>query len=299
MIGMVTRSSQVVSLARFVAACLFGLLAIALLVRAAVVQRIGECVTEALPSKPTSSIRIVSHNVGQTLAHWNQIEPLLSHEDVDVVFLQEVPSSLATQVVENFKTSYPFQARGSTSGPNEIGMMTLSRYPILSTNNLRLDAEGLVEQQRLLINMRGHHLIAYNIHTTFPWLRFNRESGNSRGPSITYDDSVRGREIARLLQLVDHETLPVILAGDFNLTDHSGDYRSIAAVLTDSHKSTDRACYVSWPARSTPAVKLPFAIPIVKIDYIFHTQEFTTRASYMMKDTGSDHMPIAADIMLR
>jgi vancomycin resistance protein VanJ len=198
----------------------------------------------------------------------------------------------------HIKAQYPYHVNGPLLGEKAVGMGILSKYPIIDVTNFKLDQDGIVFQQRAEVNLLGKSIAVYNIHTTFPWIRVERDPWLSRIPWPVYDDKTRRKEIANLLLRLREEKIPFVLAGDFNLADFSEDYEELAAVLGDAYRSAGSGLGFTWPANRTPSVNIPIHRPLVRIDYIFYSNEWRAKYARTLDKTGSDHLPLFTSLDL-
>ena len=116
-----------------------------------------------------------------------------------------------------------------------VGMGILSRYPIVEHSSFKLADQGLVYRLRVVVDVDERRVAIYDIHTTFPWFR-PKPAPLLGGLSLpTYDDDTRHAEIQRLVKTLKAERYPVMLAGDFNLSDQSSDYQALLEVGLTRH----------------------------------------------------------------
>ena len=102
---------------------------------------------------------------------------------------------------------------------------------------------------------------------------------------------LQAQDVAALTQLVLTRTLPIVVAGDFNLTpwtDNLTGHRMTGLAATIPSSSPGRC---SW--RNDPL------LPFVASDHIFASPEFAKIGVVGGARQGSDHRPIIADIALR
>ncbi len=238
-----------------------------------------------------SDLRILSHNIGQDLPNYEDINALIYSSQANIVFLQEVTEDYIQHYLPNLIDIYPYQTCGPLQGKKRVGMVVLSRYPFVMVENFKLVEDGLVFQQRLLLDVNGKQIVAYNVHTTFPWINIHYPFPFNI-PWPVYEDQVRRREITELFELVEKEQQPVILVGDFNFTDQSSDYKKISGVLLDAYSDAGWGLGLTWPANRTPSVNIPSFIRLVRVDYLFHSTSLHCVNAHILPKTGSDHLPM-------
>lgn len=243
-------------------------------------------------------LSILSHNIAQDQTEYDSIEALIKHTNADIVLLQEVTSDFIKARWPRIMERYPYQVNGPLLSEKAVGMGILSKYPISNVTNFKLDKDGLVFQQRAEISLPEKRIAVYNIHTTFPWIRVERDPRLSRIPWLVYDDKIRRKEIANLLLRLRNEKMPVVLAGDFNLADLSEDYEQLTSVLGDAYRSAGSGLGFTWPAHRTPSVNILIHHPLVRIDYIFYSSEWRAMYARTLDKTGSDHLPLFTSLDL-
>ena len=236
-------------------------------------------------------------------AEWSQFEPmaaLIREANADVVALQELGAPAAQYFAERLSELYPYQALHTDSQEFIIGQGVLSRYPIVEDRYLT-EKYG---QQRTVLDVGGRRVVLYNVHPTAP---FARQSG-----TLVFDAQDRGASLHSVLELAARETDPLILAGDFNMTDRTADYARVTERYRDAFRQTGQGLGFTLPDYSTPqafafAVRLPdwlklswLPVPLLtRIDYVFHNEAFASLdAKVWPTSGGSDHRPVFARLAL-
>ncbi|MEX0754818.1 MAG: endonuclease/exonuclease/phosphatase family protein [Actinomycetota bacterium] len=90
-----------------------------------------------------------------------------------------------------------------------------------------------------------------------------------------------------LLGRVEREVQPVVLAGDFNMSDRGQAYRTVASALHDATRT-------GW-ARSTYASG-PWQVLFLRIDYVFTTPGWCSADAGVFSVPGSDHEGVVTSI---
>jgi len=208
--------------------------------------------------------------------------------DAGVVALQELTQSAAQVLGEELRPRYPYQALRPDTGFSGGGV--LSRFPILWEEPLRLSERGHT-CQHLALALPGRELHCFNVHLTAPRLR----------PwPLRYDATRREAETAALAQRLAGHPGPLVVMGDFNMTDRSAAYHRLARLLGDAFREAGagpgktfphapRIGPLRWPLWPAP-------YPIIRIDYIFHSREIATREAHLGDGDGSDHCPVIATL---
>jgi endonuclease/exonuclease/phosphatase (EEP) superfamily protein YafD len=90
-----------------------------------------------------------------------------------------------------------------------------------------------------------------------------------------------------VLDAIDREELPVVAAGDFNLTDRGRGYRRVADRLTDAMRS-------SWGAPTSR--KLGFLPLLLRIDHVFIPDGWCSDHAHHFQLAGSDHRGVVVRV---
>lgn len=244
------------------------------------------------------TLRIVTFNIWGDNQHLTEVEAWLRQVNADVVFLQEIPQTYADKGVAALKDVYPYQFNQGWA----FGNIALSRYPLITTDNFDLVGDGSrPAEQRLTIDLSGQTIALYNIHFMLPIRDAPRLSLPFDNPFINmtlkYDDGTRNHEINKLLARLKTEINPYIVAGDFNMSDQTVIYRDVAAIMRDSFREVSTGYGASWPI-SEVAGTPRFLPPLVRIDYIWHSDQFRAVDIQQGPKLGSDHLPLYGTLAL-
>ena len=235
------------------------------------------------------SLKILSHNVGWYTTKSPTLVKLIEGEQPDIVFLQETVRPHRKRVFNVLKTDYSYQIDTPPVG-------ILSKYPIVSSEILHL-ANHPETQQRAIINFNQQEIVIYNMQATGPWVKLYKILPFLRIPVYKYKQ--RFPEIQDLVKRIKQETLPVIVAGDFNMTDESQDYDSVQKVLQDTFLKSGFGFGFTWPhGLFVKRFNLKLNHPVCRIDYIWYSKHWGAKYSSVLESTESDHLPVAAELIL-
>ena len=239
------------------------------------------------------SIKVLSHNLSWYKTQSPTLLKLINQQKPDLIFLQEIVRKHTERAFTWLKADYPYQI-----GTPPVGI--LSKYPIVSSEILHL-AGHRETQQRAIIKFNQQEVVIYNMQATGPWLKISKKLGFIRIPVYKY--GLRSPEIQDLVQRVDRETLPVIVAGDFNMTDETQDYDRVQKVMQDAFRKSGWGFGFTWPQ----GWELKFLVkrsnwrlnyPVCRIDYIWYSKHWGAKSSSVLEATESDHLPITAELIL-
>jgi endonuclease/exonuclease/phosphatase family metal-dependent hydrolase len=242
-------------------------------------------------------ISILSMNVGQHLVETKSINSFILEQNTDIVLLQEITGTYIENGWKDLVEIYPYQIHGPLLSEKRVGMGILSRYPIISSDNFKLAKEGLVFQQRVVAQIDEKKVAIYNIHTTYPWFHSHQVL-----PWLTlpfYDYSVRSKEVQTLVKLLQNDKMPIIAAGDFNMTDQAQDYSYLNQILIDAFQQSGKGLGFTWPAHKNPGGNINLSTPMFRIDYILHSDDWISSSARVLSGLGSDHLPITTKLLIK
>lgn len=241
---------------------------------------------QAAPAE--SALKVVTFNLLASNRQMDDVEAWLRAQDADVILLQETFHDIGARLADAYPYSQPdpFPAGGQDR-------QILSRYPIFE----RSTGSGF---ERAVIGVDGQQVVVYNIHFGVPFMSQPRHGLGGLpypiGLAAHYDESQRNAQIEAWLALVSTETLPVIVGGDFNMSDNSLMYARVAEMLTDSFRETESGLGMTWPSQ-TRGRRLPIP-PVMRIDYVWHTDMLRALDVVVGPNNGSDHRPVVATLAL-
>jgi vancomycin resistance protein VanJ len=239
------------------------------------------------------SIKILSHNVCWSTTQSPTLLKLIQKQKPDIIFLQEIVPKHTKRVFTWLKADYPYQI-----GTPPVGI--ISKYPIVSSEILHL-ANHRETQQRAIIKFKEQEVVIYNMQATGPWFKRDNILRFLKLPVYNYDK--RSAEIQDLVQRVERETLPVIVAGDFNMTDETQDYDRVQKVMQDAFRKSGWGFGFTWPQGWELKLLVKRSnwrlnYPVCRIDYIWYSKHWGAKSSSVLEATESDHLPIAAELIL-
>lgn len=257
----------------------------------------------SLSTSNAPTFRVMTNNV----SHFNQfpekVPAVIQSQNPDVIFLQEVLLAEQQPTLSVLDTTYLYQTRQDDdmrTGMYNAVNITYSRLPFVLSEEVDLHIPEIPHIYRNVIEWNDQRIALYNIHLLSP-------GGAGRFPNLTsnyfvryalgFDDTVRNSQIDVLLTFLATEPYPYIAAGDFNTSDFSMTYTRLAAQMRDSFSEATIGLGGSWPAAR--ALALPsFLPPLIRIDYIWHSAGLQATNAWEGNFTGSDHLPMFADITL-
>ncbi len=188
----------------------------------------------------------------------------------DLICFQELSTSW-NEHLPQLKADYPYSESFPETGC--FGAAIYSQYPLSQVSFERLEGATVLKAK---VQSRIGEVIVYNVHT-YP-------------PMNTAHYNLRNRQLRILAQDINEARVPVILAGDLNVTPwspHYADFRRDTGLVDTRH---GRGLLNSWILfRRT-------RIPLTPIDHVLISPQLRAKALYTGNWTGSDHLPLYADI---
>jgi len=244
------------------------------------------------------TFRVVSFNVQGSNAELERATEWLLGAAPDVIVLQETAEGYDPRLAPLYEVyAHEDHIEGSAR--------VFSRFAILQRNVLNIeapeDSHSGREALRLLLDLDGRHLAVYALHFSLPLRpRATLNPDADIGPEalLRYDESRRNAQIRRFLAILDQETAPYIVAGDFNMSDASLIYAEFAGRMQDGWRGAGNGAGRTWPVAE--AIGLPRVIqPFLRIDYIWHSDALRATAAEVGEAIGSDHRPLSLSLEWR
>ncbi len=211
-------------------------------------------------------LTVVSHNVNA-----DNPDPATTAKDIagsgaDIVALEELAGNALPVYERGLAGAYPYHEVEGT-------VAVWSRYPLSDTRpvNIRL---GWVRALRTTVATPRGAVAVYVAH--MPSVRVHLDSGFTAGQ--------RDRSAVALGDAIAQEPQRrVILLGDLNGTMNDRSLSPITAQMRSAQGAAGDGFGFTWPA----------SFPMARIDQIMVRGIVPTR-SWVLPDTGSDHLPVAA-----
>lgn len=254
-------------------------------------------------------IKLITYNVNNfytdhvttlaAIAAWTRIE------NPDIVCFQECPdeSFIAMDSIAAAFSFLPYtcSARPASRGP---GLAIFSRYPVEWCEPV-LYPESSNQSLVAVLNMEGesvrlfnNHLQTTSVNAVKPRLYQARAEGNAQeGTQAAFQMAftmkrnfvLRADQADYVRQLIDHQSMPVIVCGDFNDTPASYAYHKIKGNLKDGFREAGSGFgYTFRQLRK-----------LFRIDYVFYSPTFKA-IRYDSPDLPfSDHKPVVCVLVRR
>lgn len=240
---------------------------------------------DALLSMPVV-VSVATINLGNGLAGDRQLITTLHSLKLDVLALQELNHRQAALLERELAGIWPHQF---TFGDGYEGRGVFSRYPITRSEAIEISTgrpDGLVE-----IDLDGTTLTILVGHPRPPKLK---------GASLDFTFA-SNRQVMKLADLA-MRSAPAVLMGDFNMHVTNPVYRKLEKRgLVDAFAESGEGRQHTFPARLGNAKPrlggrhVRFRVPpMLRLDYIWHTPDIRSVATWVGADVGSDHLPVVS-----
>jgi vancomycin resistance protein VanJ len=225
-------------------------------------------------------LKILSFNLNKDNQHTDDVMRVVRESNADVVAIQELSTWVADGFNNQLADLYPYRALHPQADFSGQGI--LSRYPLSDDEYWRIN----LGHQRLQIDWNGKAIAFFNVHPIHPL----------RG--LYFDGQSRAEEIDELLRRTATVTDPLLIAGDFNMTNLSDDYARVTAHYEDSYQQIGWGMGFGFPNVAYP-YHINYLPPVARIDYIFHDSQLQPVEMHVGTDSaGSDHFPVYATFAL-
>lgn len=109
-----------------------------------------------------------------------------------------------------------------------------------------------------------------------------------------YDDAVQEMIVEKLISDISSVADPIIVAGDFNLTQENDGYKELREWLQNAHEEAGVGFGFTFP---TPVRRIGLLFPLVRIDHLFVSRHFCVTSFRTLNGfAASDHYPITATL---
>lgn len=237
-------------------------------------------------------LRVLTFNAGAGVGA-DSAEALLSAvqaAQADVVALQEVSAETLVALRPSLGAIYPYRVGTPDAA-------TLSMYPLLDPIEFHLPEAGYLSQA-VDIQIEDRLVRLTNVHLQ----RAGPRIGGGRSVAAFVRDYEPELVDSQISVLVERYIRPVagsqLLTGDFNQTEWTAPYERIASVLRDSFREAGAGFGHTYPSRIDVG-RTRLQIPLVRIDYIFHSADLVALGARVGPHSGSDHLPVVADLAFR
>lgn len=242
---------------------------------------------KTIPPSSPPRFTLLTYNVLAQKTRLDQLAAFILSTDADIVAIQELSVTAAQTLSAALSEAYPYQALHP--GSVYEGQGVFSRYPILADDYWVIH----LGHQQVTLDIEGRRVTLFNAHPIHALI-----------PSWGFSGAPRRQEIETLLSRAASVQGPILLVGDFNITDLSEDYGRIrAASFRDVYREVGTGLGFTFPnaRRGLPFVgRSPFFSwlpPLARIDYVFINSALVPLGAQVLPYAGeSDHYPLKVEL---
>lgn len=235
-------------------------------------------------------LQVMTWNAGMSGDGAGELRALLRTAQPDVVVVQEVSSHMSKVLTEELDDLYPYRSFVLPGASTSLGL--LSRYPILE-EDAWTDWMGC-QCQRVVVDWGGQPITVINAHVWGPVMQLEWVG---RLPLLrSFRDAHQRLTFDTLLAMVEAESNPVLLAGDFNTTEQQANYRRATKVMRDAFAEGGWGFGFTYP---NPTVEFGIGVPLIRIDHIFYDRNWRAVHTRTRAIAGSDHLSVGTELWLR
>ena len=241
-------------------------------------------VPRSVPEHTEPSFTVMSYNVWAGNQKYEDIVDAIDELTPDVVGLQEITDLITIEIQDDLADRYPYRAIDG-------GQAVFSRYPIVDREVLLIgDERAPITVQHIDLDVNGRQIGVINAHPHSPQLISSRLLGLRLGYPSGLASRWRDLEVRELMEAVQMMDGPLVVLGDFNLTDLQAVYDEMTQTLRDAHADAGYGLgFTRTPWRGTGP-------PTWRIDFVFYTPELVALSTEHGDFGGSDHRPVVAEL---
>jgi len=219
------------------------------------------------------AVRVMLANVLTVNRDFEAFSAEVRKQDPDILCVQEVDAAWQ-QVLEGLHETYPHQHFEARS--DNFGIALLSRLPLADVEIFELGGVT-VPAISAKVETGAGTLRLLTLHTLPPMMKYLAAS--------------RNRQLAEAAKFAQAGTGPFALVGDLNATPWSPHFQDLLRVADLKEARLGQGVMPTWPVDGW----LPALLPI---DHILVSPGITVSQMVRGGDTGSDHLPVIADLRI-
>jgi len=215
-----------------------------------------------------------------------QVAAVIEAHDPDFFGLRELAPSMARALQTQFADRYPDHRIEPDCG-------FWSRYPILQYEAFQLSGGEGAWAQHVVLDIDGTPVTILSVHPRSPPLRGFHPFGLPLGVPTGFANEGRDADVRDLLARLEGVDRPLLVIGDFNLSDQQVLYAELTRHLRDAHRES------GWGMGFTFTRFPRLGLPMWRIDYVFHSPDLVALSAEVGDYGGSDHRPVIARLGFR
>ncbi len=233
-----------------------------------------------------NTFSVMAYNVYAGNPHTDRIAAVIETETPDIIGLHELQIPIAQTLERDLGEQYPYRQI-------DPGIGLFSRYPILECESFRPDRGRGLWAQQCVVDIHGNRVTILNAHPRSPPLKGIRPFGLPLSIPLGFASEARDAEVRDLIVRRENVDGPLLVIGDFNLTEHQSIYQELTRNLHDAHRESGRG--LGFTFTYGRALK----IPLWRIDFVLHSSDLVALSTKVGDTGGSDHRPVTAQLAFR
>jgi endonuclease/exonuclease/phosphatase (EEP) superfamily protein YafD len=249
------------------------------------------------PPPPSAQVRVMTYNLLSRQRPADELLRVILDADPDVLLTQELIPGLAQPLERALAARYPYSRLHTEGGWGAQGIW--SRYPIVEEEVWTGSQRG-ANWQHAVLSVDGRPVHVVSLHLTTP--RIDTRQGDILPVAVPVGETAvaRRQEVAWLtprLRALAAGGDPVIVGGDFNLTDQTPEFRRLLdAGYANAYRQAGWGIDLTYPA--VVRARIVF-FPLIGIDHILVSAGVRARTATVWPEGGtSDHRPVVVDLVL-
>jgi endonuclease/exonuclease/phosphatase (EEP) superfamily protein YafD len=222
------------------------------------------------------------YNVRSSNRDVGAVAAVIASESPDLVVVRELEPAMASALEPRLVNDYPhYRIEPGIGG-------FWSRYEILAYETWQLSEDRAYWAQRMTLDVEGRRLTVVGVHLRYgPVLQGVQMLGT---PLVMPVGRAGGSytDVDNLVERLEEVDGPLIVMGDFNMTDQQGAYAGLLQHLRDSHRES------GWGMGFTQAPLHRIKLAMLRIDYVFYSPDLVSLSTRVGRYGGSDHRPVVA-----
>jgi vancomycin resistance protein VanJ len=144
------------------------------------------------------------------------------------------------------------------------------------------------------LSVDNHGVTLFAPHLPQPEIHRTNDLHLPDGMDTTEHDA----ELTEIVHWAQQATGTVLLAGDFNMSDQAQAYTLLSSDFRDAYREAGWGFGFTFPnkLRGNP---IPFPLPVIRIDYIFHSPDLVAQTARVECKGGSHHCYLVAQLAWR
>lgn len=226
-----------------------------------------------------STFKVMTFNLRFDQPRPEQAVKAIADEEADIVAVQELVPGVAELLRAELDGPYPYLILR----PDVADTGLLSRYPILSSEwfyPAGADRKALYAK----LDVNGTALNVLVFHPAPPGFTWSKGYPRPTG----FSDKAHERQVADIAQRAVALEGPVLVLGDFNMSDQGPAYARLSKTLKDAYREAGWGFGFTFP-RGLTLGRVPLPGPLVRIDYVFYSGDLYAEQAWVGCGGGSDH----------